>query len=431
MREDAAAGHEQQIVAAHRGPGRRHRAGPLARRERRHDGVVDAGGERRQAIARALDHFGIRLRELALQTVHVHVVHAGQAPERLVGLEADAQQGVARQRAIAVAMPVQRQGRTAAQGLDGRIPAPVQAGHYAGAFLARDQVGVAPHGVGFVGDVEGDHDLPPGALAVRAHDGHDGGHALRQRGVRGVGAHFVVLDEVHAGRAQLGNQVRGLLGRQADVGLDDGADQRALGYAGQLARAGNARQRHVELGAVVGRQFQLLQPQPGQLAQVVQIAADGGGQGRQVGADVGDWKGDAHARPAQWRRPRVRLAVKPGIGQAGRCGGRQRLDRFHLGAGARAQLVGFALHAGKGAAGLLARHDVGHAGRVQRGFDQVGGADQLGVHGAGRRSRRKAGITAGSGRERGAPGRGRPSPARWRGSGRTGGPWGRPPRKAR
>ena len=180
------------------------------------------------------------------------------------------------------------------------------------------------------------------------------------------------------------HQVRGLFGRQPDVGLDDGAYQRAMGHAGQRARAGHADARHVELGAVVGRQFQLLQPQAGHFAQVVQVAADRGGQGRQVGADVGDRKGDTHSGAAQHGGHAARLARQPGIGQAGLGGGFEFPHRFDLGAGARPQFVCLALDAGEGAAGLLARHHLGDARGVKRGFDQVGGADDLGVHGYGR-----------------------------------------------
>ncbi|KAG1432883.1 hypothetical protein G6F57_022612 [Rhizopus arrhizus] len=88
------------------------------------------------------------------------MVHARQPPQRLVSLEIHAQQWRAGQGAIAVAMAVQGQRRAAAQGLDRREAAPVQAGHHAGAFFAFDQVGVAAHGVGLVADVEGHHDLP-------------------------------------------------------------------------------------------------------------------------------------------------------------------------------------------------------------------------------------------------------------------------------
>ena len=118
MGHDAAAGHEQQVGAA-RSPSRwPARCRPIGRTR-----TPAARGRRRRRAAASGSRaptsidLVILLRELALQAVHVHVVDAGQPPERLVGLERDAEQRVARQRAEAVAVAVEREIGVAAQRL--------------------------------------------------------------------------------------------------------------------------------------------------------------------------------------------------------------------------------------------------------------------------------------------------------------------------
>ncbi|MNJ62258.1 hypothetical protein D3C77_580930 [compost metagenome] len=164
-----------------------------------------------------------------------------------------------------------------------------------------------------------------------------------------------------------------------------------------MPRAGDAHLRHVELRAVVGGQLHAFQAQAGDFAQVVQVAADGSRQRGQVGAHVGHGKGDAHAGALVLARHAARLARQPGVGQAGRVGGVQQVDGFDAGARAGAQFIGFALHAGEGAAGLLARHHFGDPRGVHRGFDQIGRAKGLGIHKLGN-SKGAAGGKVGSAR---------------------------------
>ena len=241
---------------------------------------------------------------------------------------------------------------------------------------------MAAHGVGLVGDVEGHHDQLAGFVLVGAHAAHHGFDAVGQRCVNRVGADLVVLDEVHPGGAQAACQVAGLFGRQTHVGFDDGADQRAPLHTRQRAGAADAVAGHVELRAVGAGQFHRLQAQAGDLAQVVQIARHRGGQRGQVGADVVARK--AHAQPGALpglRRVEHAAPLHPAVGQRRRGRHVQQLDRLDRGAGAFAQRVGLALHPGEGATRLFARQHFGHVGRVQRGFDQVGGFKAVWGHG--------------------------------------------------
>ena len=324
----------------------------------------------------------------------MHVVHPGQPPQRLVGVEADAQAGVARQGAEAVAMPVQRQPAVPAQRLHGGEAAPVQADHHAASAFALHQIGVAAHGVRLVADVEGDHDVLAGAVLVAAHPVHHRRHALGQRGVDRVGADLVVLDEVEPGGAERADQLAGLLRRQAEVRLDDGADQRPALHPGQPPGAGHAVPRRVEALAVRGGQADGVEPQAGDLAQVEQVAGHRRGQRRQVGADVagGEGDGDAGAPP----RSGPLLPLQPCVGQAGGGGGFKLLHPLHHGAGAGAQVVRLAVDAGEGAAGLLPRHDLRHLGGVQRGFDQIGRLEAVGAHGVAHRRLRSGKGRTGS-----------------------------------
>ncbi len=234
---------------------------------------------------------------------------------------------------------------------------------------------MALHGVGLVADVEGHHHLLAGALRMVAHHRHHGRHALGQRRMQRIGRDLVVLDEVHARGAQPRHQLGGLRGREADVGLDDGAHQRARFHAGGATGAGHAVARPLELRAVGRGQLQRFEPQPRDLAEVVEIARDRGRQRRQVGADVGDGKGDVDQRAPP--RPAPALALEQRIGQAG-CRGRLEFgDGLDGGARPCAQVVGLALDAREGAARLLARHHLGHRGRLERRLDAVARADAL------------------------------------------------------
>jgi hypothetical protein len=48
---------------------------------------------------------------------------------------------------------------------------------------------------------------------------------------------LVVLDEIDAGFAERADEIRGLLGSQADAGFNDGADEGPAINAGEFARA--------------------------------------------------------------------------------------------------------------------------------------------------------------------------------------------------
>jgi hypothetical protein len=138
----------------------------------------------------------------------------------------------------------------------------------------------------------------------------NGRHRLDARfegAVRAIGLQLVVLDEIDARRAQLVDQLRGLGGVEADAGLDDGADQRALVDAGKAAGAFNA-----EGGTGIGtgegiRQLDVEKPQAAELAQLEEIAGDGGDE-------VGERGPQVLERPRQLdARPRVGA-----VGQRGR-----------------------------------------------------------------------------------------------------------------
>ena len=218
----------------------------------------------------------------------MHVVDAGKAVERLIGRRRHAQRGIARQHAEAVAMPVDREIGRAAQRLHRREAAPVQRHHRAGAAFGRDQVGMAAHRVGLVGDVERHHDAASGAILMRAHARHHGADALADRRHHGIGADLVVLDEVEPGGAKLADEFAGLLGAHADIRLDDGAEQRAAVHVGERARARDALTRHRERAPVVRRQRQRHQLEAGRLAEIVEVARDRRGERRQIGADIAD-----------------------------------------------------------------------------------------------------------------------------------------------
>ncbi len=94
--------------------------------------------------------------------------------------------------------------------------------------------------VEFVGDVEGVHDFLADALGVVVEDSHNGVNAVVERGMRWIGHEFVILDEIDPGFGEGFNDVGGLLGRHADAGFNDGADEGKVLDAGELAATGDA-----------------------------------------------------------------------------------------------------------------------------------------------------------------------------------------------
>ena len=180
--------------------------------------------------------------------------------------------------------------------LDAGEADPVDADHHAGAAGRQHRVVAAPHLVDRAGDVDRVHRHAAEPVGVRAEHRH---HRLEPRVERRVGRvadQLVVLDEVDAGRAERIDQRGGLLRRQADARLDDGADQRPALHARLLARACDAEAGPAKPRAYVGRQVEIEQAQAGDLAELEQVAGDRGEQ-----ASAG-WR--RHWRPGRRSRSR-------------------------------------------------------------------------------------------------------------------------------
>lgn len=179
-----------------------------------------------------------------------------------------------RDKAPTVAMTVQGQiGRTPKR-LDCGKTTPVEVGHHAGAAFACDQIGMAAHGVRFVGDVEGDHDAPPEPVLGALDGSHDGRNAFSQRGMDRIGGNLVVLDEIDACIAEPPDQLRRIFRGQSHIRLDDRTDHRSFGNARQPARAGNPLFRQGVQAAPGRRQSYVLQAKACDLAEIVEIAGD-------------------------------------------------------------------------------------------------------------------------------------------------------------
>ena len=316
-----------------------------------------------------------------------------------------------RQRAKSVAMPVDCQWRVGPQAFHAGQAAPVEAGHHAGSALGRHQVGMAAHGIGLIGDVEGHHHVAPGPVAIGPDPGHDGRHPLGDRCMVGIGADLVILDEVDTGLAQCFHQIGNFAGAHTDIWLDDGAEDRAFIYAQLRPRSGNAHGRHQIARPVLLRDRERQKFQPGDFADIIEIAGNSRRQGGQIAADIGHRIGDANARAPIGAGNLLSLKVS-----ALKAWFRNRFqfrDFQYLCTGPRAQLIGLARHLHKGAARLLTRHHCGNTRRVHRGFEQIGGFDMLIAHGK-FKSPRGPGTAA--------AGRCRPNPLKPHGSGRTSAP---------
>ena len=137
-----------------------------------------------------------------------------------------------------------------------------------------DQIGVAFHGIGFVGNVESKHYMLAAALFMSADHFHDSGNALMQRRVGRVSADFIVLDEIYSGIAQGSHQLYHVVSTQAHAGFDDGANHGVADTAGPGAGAVDTNSRHLELAAIGSRQLQRFQPQARYLAQIKQVACN-------------------------------------------------------------------------------------------------------------------------------------------------------------
>ena len=87
---------------------------------------------------------------------------------------------------------------------------------------------MAAHGIGFIGNVKGNHHVAPGAVAIGAYPFHDGRDAVRDRGGCRIGADFIILDEINPGLAQLFDQIGNVMGTHADIGFNDRAKERPV-----------------------------------------------------------------------------------------------------------------------------------------------------------------------------------------------------------
>ena len=159
--------------------------------------------------------------------------------------------------------------------------------HHAGAALARHEVGVAAHRVGLVGDVEGHHHTLAGPVLVPAHGGHHGGDAGREGRMGRIGADLVVLDEIEAGRAERADERGGLLRRQADIRLDDGADQRPLATPVSLRVPATPWRGSREPAPVVAGQRTTRASGRSSSPRSKRLPATVDGQRREIGADIG------------------------------------------------------------------------------------------------------------------------------------------------
>ena len=267
MRDDAAAGEVDHVDGAGVRVDGQRGARPLRRRDRGQHAVVPE--HRREAVVDGAPDFLIAFIELAVETAHVQVIHAGQPAQLLVGGEANAQHRVARHRAEVRAMAVNRQLAVAPHmGQRGEADA-VDIDHHAGAALFLHQVVAAQHVLHVAGDVERIHGLLAGRIGHPPDLRHDRRDAPGQRSVRRVGLQFVVLDEVESGRCEIAHELAQCLGGQSDAGLDDGADQRPAVHLRQVARALDAEAgARITLGERL-RQLQVHQTNAGQFLQLI------------------------------------------------------------------------------------------------------------------------------------------------------------------
>ena len=131
----------------------------------------------------------------------------------------------------------------------------VERNHRARATSRNNFVIMPLHRVEFVANVEGIHHALASAIGVGVDDPHDGVHTLVKRRVRRIRHQLVVLDEINSGFAENFHQLRRLLRRQADAGLDDCADERtALDFC-QLARTSHTKFRSAKMIGERRRQF--------------------------------------------------------------------------------------------------------------------------------------------------------------------------------
>src|SRR3546814_889760 len=145
-----------------------------------------------------------------------------------------------------------------------------------------DLIVAAAHLVEIAGHVEGEHHLLAGAVGVIVDDPHDRPRPLLEGAVGAVALKLVVLDEIDVRRGKRLDETGRLLRPEADAGLDDGSDQ---GTAPNVRKPACPLDAEGRAGIGVGEgggQTDILDPEPGELLELEQVAGDGGeevGQG--------------------------------------------------------------------------------------------------------------------------------------------------------
>ncbi len=277
------------------------------------------------------------------------------------------------------------EGTLVAEFLDAGEPHAVQADHDRGAAGVHDGLVVVEHRVQLVADVEGVHDPLAGALGVLVDDAHHRGDASVERRVGRIGHQLVVLDEVDPGPGEPGHELRRRLRAQAHARLDDRPDERPR--LGDIGEATGSRDAETGAGEVLGegaRDIEVLEPEAGDLGELVEVPLQGGDERGQVVSDVLDAPADDHLGLAI--APGALLVPCPATGQGGPIDDRLLRDTLDAGAEAVADVLRLARDVHEGARGLLPGQDGGGLRDVQGRLDQVGGGDAVGSH-------RESGIT--------------------------------------
>ena len=191
--------------------------------------------------------------------------------------------------------------------------------------------------------------------------------ALLERRIGRAHQLLVVLDEIDAGLDQLADQFGRLVRTKAERRLDDRADDRPAIDAGEPAAAGNAELR-AGMGAAEGlRQLHVDDADAGHALDRIDAADRDGHQGRKIGADGIERKGDIDIGAAEAAHGLRRLRARSGARH--RASGRIARTRAATRAFSSSRLAGNR-HEGAGrlVAGDLVRHRLDAAGR----FDAVG-----------------------------------------------------------
>ena len=138
-------------------------------------------------------------------------------------------------------MPVNGQLRFAAQRTYPSETNMVQTDHHARPTCLQHELMMATHLIHFVADIDRVHDLASELIRQTIDFCHDKFNAFGQRRMRRVCHQFVVLDEVDSRFAQFAYNLGCLLWRQADTGLNDRADNRAMVDGGKTPGPSNSK----------------------------------------------------------------------------------------------------------------------------------------------------------------------------------------------